>query len=542
LRALGFPAAKIRSLFLIEGAVLSLSGGVLGVGAAMGYGGLVLAGLRTWWFDAVGTRLLTLRVAFPPLAAGAAAGVIAGMISVVWTLGGLQPSTPRGLLAGDPKASGGRWRVPAGGAAAVLAAAFAWGAQAGNIPPAAGFFGAGAMSLAAALLFTSAWLHSRRFVPIAGYVSLGLRSVTYRPGRSILSIALIASAAFVIASLDAFRRDVSQEGTGGFPLVASSELPLIHDPGSASGRAALGLAGLDGVEFVPFRVRAGDDASCLNLYRPRNPRILAPPAAFLRSERFSFQGAVSGTRNPWLLLESQEPGGAVPAIADANSLAYALHRNLGEEFEVNGVRFRVVAALRDSIFQSELLISEANFLRLYPDTEGYRFFLLTAPPQKSADATRVLEESLSSYGFDVQPSEMRMAQFHRVENAYLSTFRALGGLGLVLGVVGLAAVLVRNALERRRELALLRAVGYRPGHIAAMALVENVFLLAMGLGTGGVCAALAVAPAVAARGGRFPVVSMGIMLGVVLVAGVATCLAATAAAVRSPLLGALRSE
>ena len=51
----------------------------------------------------------------------------------------------------------------------------------------------------------------------------------------------------------------------------------------------------------------------------------------------------------------------------------------------------------------------------------------------------------------------RIAAFHRVENTYLSTFQSLGALGLLLGTAGLAAVLLRNVLERRRELALLRA-------------------------------------------------------------------------------------
>ena len=109
-----------------------------------------------------------------------------------------------------------------------------------------------------------------------------------------------------------------------------------------------------------------------------------------------------------------------------------------------------------------------------------------------------------------------------MENTYLSTFRALGGLGLLLGTVGLAAVLMRNVLERRRELALLRAVGYRPRHLFTMVLAENVFLLLMGLATGAVCAALATAPAVSARGGHVPVASLGVLLALVAATGIAS--------------------
>ncbi len=486
--------------------------------------------------------LLTLHVSPPSLAAGALAGVVTGLSAIVGTLRRLQPVTPRGLLAGEQKNGAGQWRRVAGAIAAFLALALVAAAWRGNLGQTAGFFGAGTLLLIAALLFESCWLHARGFAAIGGRVTLGLRSVTYRPGRSILCIALIASATFVIVSLDAFRREGPSAGTGGFPLLAESALPLIHDPNTAPGRDALNVPPLEGVEFVSFRLRPGDDASCLNLYQPRNPRVLAPPAAFLRHARFAFQSAVSQAQNPWLLLESKPAGGAIPAIADANSMTYVLHLTLGEEFEFGGVRFRIVAALQDSLFQGELLISEQNFQRLFPDAEGYRFFLLNVPPGRGEEVTRVLEEALSDYGFDIQPAPARLASFHRVENTYLSIFRALGGLGLVLGTVGLAAVLLRNVLERRRELALLRAVGYRPRHLYAMVLAENTFLLLTGLATGAACALLAIAPAVSVRGGRLPVISLGVLLALVLLTGIAASLAATAAALRSPLLDALRSE
>ena len=146
---------------------------------------------------------------------------------------------------------------------------------------------------------------------------------------------------------------------------------------------------------------------------------------------------------------------------------------------------------------------------------------------------RTLTVALSDYGFDVQPTAALLASFHKVENTYLSTFRALGGLGLVLGTVGLAALLMRNVLERRRELALLRAVGYRRRHLFLIVLAENALLLLMGLATGAVCAALATAPAVSARGGHVPVASLGVLLALVAATGIASSAIATAAALRS---------
>ncbi|HUD98376.1 MAG TPA: ABC transporter permease [Bryobacteraceae bacterium] len=542
LRALGFSIARIRSVFLLEGAVLSLAGALLGLAGALAYGELIMLGLRTWWIGAVGTRLITLHPSIASLAAGAAAGIVTGLGVIVWTLRKLAPVTPRGLLTGETKHGSAKRPMLVGIAAGVLACVLLAAALLRAMDQTAAFFGAGTLFLIAALALQSALLNRRKSATIGGLTTLALRNAAYRPGRSILCIAQIACAVFLIVSVDAFRQTGNSAGTGGYPLMAESVMPLIYDPNTAAGRDALNLPALPGVQFVPFRLRPGDDTSCLNLYQPRNPRILGAPPAFLHSAHFEFQDSVPHTANPWLLLEAPLPGGVIPAIADANSMTYVLHLKLGEDFVLNQTRFRIVAALEDSLFQSELLISESNFLRLFPDVEGYRFFLLNTSPERAPQVTGTLEEALSDYGFDIQSTAARLAGFHKVENTYLSTFRSLGALGLVLGTVGLAAILLRNVLERRRELALLRAVGYRPSHLAAIVLGENLLLLLLGLATGTLCALLAITPAISLRGGRLPIASLSLLLAAVLVTGIAASLAATRAALRSPLLAALRSE
>ena len=118
----------------------------------------------------------------------------------------------------------------------------------------------------------------------------------------------------------------------------------------------------------------------------------------------------------------------------------------------------------------------------------------------------------------------------------------LGGLGLILGTLGMAAVLLRNVLERRRELALLRAVGYNSSHFALMVIAENAVLLFCGLVTGTVCAMLAITPVFFSRHAQLPGISLGLLLLAVLISGLTASVVATWAALRSPLLSALRAE
>jgi ABC-type antimicrobial peptide transport system permease subunit len=104
-------------------------------------------------------------------------------------------------------------------------------------------------------------------------------------------------------------------------------------------------------------------------------------------------------------------------------------------------------------------------------------------------------------------------------------------------------VLARNVLERRRELALLGAVGFRRRHFVLMLAAESLLLLVVGLAVGAVSAALAVAPAAIERGGRLPVsTGAALLLFVVFVAGLASTVIAARLATRGPLLAALRAE
>lgn len=577
LQALGFPATKIRSLFLGEGLILASVGSVLGVIAAVGYGALMMHGLRTWWVGAVGTTMLALHVSPVSLVVGGLGGILAALGCIFWTLRMLRRASARSLLAGTVTASDAKTQKkasrlrPSALSAAVVLAVFGTllllSAILGWVGQTAGFFGAGTMLLVAFLCFEYAWLKARTAKLIRGngwwpVSHLGFRNATYRPGRSILCIALIASASFIIVAVDAFRRDNrdttldKKSGGGGFPLLAESLLPLHHDPNTEEGREALTLTSQKGfnpqsVSFTRFRVRPGDDTSCLNLYQPRNPKILAATDDFIKSGRFAFQDSLAGTgeekNNPWLLLNDESVDGAIPIIADANSMTYVLHLKLGDEIslsrrEGNPVRLRLVGALADSLFQSELLVSEKNFLRFFPDQGGYRFFLLDVAPEQEAAATAALETQLSDFGFDVTSTAERLASFHQVENTYLSTFQALGGLGLMLGTVGLSIVLLRNVLERRREMALLRAVGYNSKHFALMVVTENAFLVCCGLVTGTLAAILAIAPAFFSGRGHVATLSLGVLLLTVLVIGLTASILATIAALRSPLLPALRSE
>jgi hypothetical protein len=360
----------------------------------------------------------------------------------------------------------------------------------------------------------------------------------------------------MLISVDAFRRDAVvgnqlPAGVGGYRLFAESLLPIVDDLRLPDVRESFGLTDVGDATIELLRLRPGDDASCLNLYEPQRPRILGVSAAFVAAGRFAFRDALSTSdvdrSNPWRLLEQPLADGAIPAIADANSMAYVLHRAVGEDITIatggDPIRLRLVAALADSVFQSEIIIAEAAFTRAFGKDAGYRAMLIETPPGRETEVADRIENALVDFGVDVSLTTARLAEFHRVESAYLSTFQTLGGLGLLVGTIGLAAVVLRNVLERRRELALLRAVGYGPRDFLAMLFAETGSLLLAGLLLGGLCAVVAIAPPLLERGGRGPfTLRVLLLVGAVAVAGLVSTLLAARAATATPLLQSLKSE
>ncbi len=71
---------------------------------------------------------------------------------------------------------------------------------------------------------------------------LSVANIARNPGRSTLTIGLVAAASFLIAAVSAFQLGTSEGGTGGFELTATSDLPIHYDLNTEEGRRELGIS------------------------------------------------------------------------------------------------------------------------------------------------------------------------------------------------------------------------------------------------------------------------------------------------------------
>jgi len=572
LLALGLRPPQVRRLFLWEGTVLAVIGSVLGIGGAVLYTKVVLQALTTVWSGAVGGVAFVFSPDPVTMGIGVVSSIFIALLSM-WLASRRQlRHSARDLLASAASLEMAPANRPKGrawsfgiGLISLLGAGACLGLDKSGSSET--FFCAGGLLLIAGLAFGLAWLRhmAAKGKGLRSLPQLGRRNAARRRGRSLATAAVLASGVFIVVAVDAFRQSPSAgtenrtSGTGGFAFVAESALPIYEDLNAPAGRESVALdeQAVKGVSFVPMRVRDGDDASCLNLNRALQPRLLGLPAKEMADRgafRFSAALAANGAKTTdlgaaavWPLLDAAAKDGAIPAITDDATLEWALQKKLGDTLEYKndaGATFkvRIVATLAESMLQGSVFIAEKPFIAQYPNQGGYRFFLIDAPASQAANVAGELSRALADRGLEVTPASRRLAEFQAVENTYLSIFQALGGLGLLLGSVGLAVVVARNVLERRSEFGLLEAIGFRKRGLRKLVFAEHRWLIIFGLFVGVASALVAVWPHLQQRASGFPMEEMGILLGALALGALFWTWLATRLALRGDHIEALRSE
>jgi ABC-type lipoprotein release transport system permease subunit len=567
--ATGFTSAAASRVVLAEGMLLALAGTIIGAPLGILYAWGIVHGMDRWWIQSLGTSVLWLHLSLSSLITGAVSGLIIGALTVGWATRVYRRYRVLDLLAGWQSLatlpSGRSTRAAGVMALALLVIAVGLAVAAattGAVPPGEACFMSGAALLGASLagcyaLLAGLWQAASRSLTMPG---LAIRSAAANRGRSMLVVGLLASSCFIMVAVSANTRDFSHfdtrlkdSGTGGFTLRATSSMPIRFDFGAPAGRSALGFRPSDEpifqrMQVFPFLASTGEDISCLNLARPTAPRVLGVSPAMIQRGGFTVLTESGAPANPWQLLNGGPArDGAIPAMGDADSITWTLHSALGEVYPTptgagKMARLRFVGMLSRSIIAGELLISEANFRVAFPEVASPRYFLIVTPPGKAAAVASALRRNLGDMGLQVQTTREVLNTYGAVQNTYISMFLALGGLGLLMGTIGMVAVILRNALDRRREWALMLATGFTRQDLARLLIMENAALLAIGIVCGTLSALVAVAPQLTLVESHvsWPGV-VGLLAGTALV-GLISCIASARTAVAGPLVQALQEE
>src|SRR5262249_8283485 len=216
----GYRVRTVRRLLLAEGMTLAVFGALVGLAGAVGYAALMLKLLADLWPSGEVAWFLELHVTGQSLLIGFIAALAVSGLTIWWAVRVLRKVAPSALIAGVTTQDGAiavaphsrkRQLLLYGSLLFVIASGVARLFVRDHEAQAGSFFTGGLLLLIAALTAVWSWMKSPRHTTIApgepfAVARLGGRNAVRNPTRSLLTAALLASAAFLLVAVESFRR------------------------------------------------------------------------------------------------------------------------------------------------------------------------------------------------------------------------------------------------------------------------------------------------------------------------------------------------
>ncbi len=281
----------------------------------------------------------------------------------------------------------------------------------------------------------------------------------------------LSTGVFMVFAVGLNRPDIdhfSSTATGGYEMYAECRVPIQYDLNNLEVRHHLKLDEIgDHVRFLQMQRHREDEASCLNLNRVATPSVLAMDVKDMAS--FGVDTTVFTSQQSTLNPHSST---LIPVVLDEESLMWSVMKSVGDTLQYVADDGRTVSVLIAGsypmgVLHGHVLMTRQHFNQLWPEESGSSVLMATE------DVGEVVTTVMAEYGVDTMSVVERMAQFFEVTDTYLSIFMALGGLGLLLGIVSLMVVVRKHVVARRQEIALYDVLGFSPTHIVHLLRMEN---------------------------------------------------------------------
>ncbi len=201
------------------------------------------------------------------------------------------------------------------------------------------------------------------------------------------------------------------------------------------------------------------------------------------------------------------------------------------------------------IFFNGIFLREQDLQQAYPGAQNQQYYIALEDGVDSEAFARHLEASLLIASVDSIDS--LLDEQRSLQTGFLFVFQGFMGLGLIVGIAALGVVASRSVVERRQQIGMLRAIGYKRSMVALSFIFESTFIalsgIVMGLVLGLVLAWLLFTTGEIgeeAEGFSFiiPWAQLGIIAGIAFAAALLMTFLPARAASRVPVAEALRYE
>ncbi|HXY88197.1 MAG TPA: FtsX-like permease family protein [Candidatus Acidoferrales bacterium] len=164
----------------------------------------------------------------------------------------------------------------------------------------------------------------------------------------------------------------------------------------------------------------------------------------------------------------------------------------GDTIEVpmaNGTLVFNVVGVLDETYLHGIFMGKSQMQQLFPVIEGDNLFLIkVANGINPLDVTYDLKKGYKVFGMDAKVVHDEVEQLSQQSQMVFELLEIFLSLGLIIGIASLGAITLRSIVERRRDIGMMRAMGFQQNQILDFLLIEGLFITSLGtvigLGTG----------------------------------------------------------
>jgi putative ABC transport system permease protein len=168
-------------------------------------------------------------------------------------------------------------------------------------------------------------------------------------------------------------------------------------------------------------------------------------------------------------------GSRTPAAGDLLQLFYKPSPGLTLSKNVT------VAGVMNGVFFSGVVATSGLLKNSFGVGTGQLGFMKVSSGVDPTAVSIILKRDFTRLGMQPLAIAVVIGTFVQIGQSFLGIFEAFLALGLVVGIAGLGIISIRSVVERRKEIGVLRAIGYRKNMVLSAFLLENSYVALLGI-------------------------------------------------------------
>lgn len=131
-----------------------------------------------------------------------------------------------------------------------------------------------------------------------------------------------------------------------------------------------------------------------------------------------------------------------------------------------------------------VFVEDSTFREVFGEPDFSLHYVALERPESSRDIAKEIESTLLAFGVQADSLKAIVDREQALSRNFFYLMQGFMGLGLLVGIAAVGVIAFRTVVERRQQIGMLRAIGYKRGMVALSFILESSFVTLLGVAAG----------------------------------------------------------